>query len=194
MARSLTALRQYTWTEHIDVLVNGDIKSATQASCRYDFAGNLLKTPLGEEKRGANPASNRPMVRKKAATEDYIRRAKSRISQYLPPKPEQVQYLLNNGLASLSKSPDGNSEVILRDYFQTGDSVVFTYDPKSKRLLRVNVSANLSNPKDPVTMEALFETLPDGVNHLASTTLNASAKKVQIKTRNMLYEKLPGSE
>ena len=78
----------------------------------------------------------------------------------------------------------------MKDYFQTGDSVVFTYDPKSKVLLQVNVFSDLANPKDPVTMEAVFETLPDGVNHLASTTLNAPAKKVQIKTRNMLYEKL----
>jgi hypothetical protein len=192
MARSLAALRHYSWTEHTEVLVDGDVKSATQATCRYDASGELIKTPLaGEEQKRANPASNRPMVRKKAGMQDYIKRAISRIGQYLPPKPEQVQYALNNGLASLEPASGGRSAIRLKDYFQTGDSVVFTYDPKSKVLLQVNVFSDLANPKDPVTMEAVFETLPDGVNHLASTTLNASAKKVQIKTRNMLYEKLP---
>jgi len=193
MARSLAALRHYTWTEQTDVLVKGDVKSTTQATCRYDGSGSLIKTPLGsgEQKREPNPASNRPSVRKKAEKQDYIERAISRIGRYLPPNPEQVQYALNNGLASLERPSDGKSAIRLKDYFQTGDSVLFTYDPNSKRLLQVNVFADLANPKDPVTMEAVFETLPDGVNHLASTTLNATAKKVQIKTRNMMYEKLP---
>jgi hypothetical protein len=192
MARSLAALRHYTWTEQTDVLQDGDVKSTSQATCRYDASGQLIKTPLaGTEQKQANPASNRPSVRKKAAKQDYIERAVSRIGRYLPPNPEQVQYALNNGLASLEPASEGRSAIRIKDYFQTGDSVVFTYDPKSKVLLQVNVFSDLANPKDPVTMEAVFETLPDGVNHLASTTLNASAKKVQIKTRNMMYEKLP---
>lgn len=39
-------------------------------------------------------------------------------------------------------------------------------------------------------MEALFETLPDGVSHFSAATLNAPAKKVQVKTRNVMYQKL----
>jgi hypothetical protein len=191
MARSLAALRHYTWTEHTDVLIKGNVKSASQATCRYDSSGNLVKTPLaGDKKADANPASNRPMVRKKAEKQDYIERAISRIGRYLPPNPEQVQYALNNGLASLEHDSAGRSAIRLKDYFQTGDSVVFTYDPKSKMLQQVNVFTDLASPKDPVTMEATFEPLPDGVNHLASTTLNAPGQKVQIKTRNILYEKL----
>ncbi len=39
-------------------------------------------------------------------------------------------------------------------------------------------------------MDAVFETLPDGTNHLASSVLNATAKKVQVKTQNSNYQKL----
>ena len=35
-----------------------------------------------------------------------------------------------------------------------------------------------------------IETLPDGVNHLASATLVASGKKVQVKVRNVSYQKI----
>src|SRR5215831_10773805 len=63
IARSLAGLRHYSWTEQTEVLVGGDVKSTTQATCRYDASGELIKTPLaGEEQKRANPASNRPMV------------------------------------------------------------------------------------------------------------------------------------
>jgi len=45
------------------------------------------------------------------------------------------------------------------------------------------------NVKDPVTMEALFETLPDGINHLANATLNATRRKVQVNRTNFSYTK-----
>ncbi len=45
------------------------------------------------------------------------------------------------------------------------------------------------NSKDPVTLDTLFATLPDGITHLASATLEAKAKKV---TRNMAFQKQGG--
>ncbi len=64
-----------------------------------------------------------------------------------------------------------------------------SYDPESKRLIRVIIASNLGNPKDPVTLEAVYEALPDGVNHLASATLIAKKKNVQVKMQNVSYQK-----
>jgi hypothetical protein len=190
VARSNAALRGYTWTEHTDVLVKGDVKSSSEMICRYDASGSLTKTPLGNSQtKRANPASNRPSVRKKADMQDYIKRATNRIHEYVPPKPEQIQHLLENGGASLMNSASGQSEIQFKDYFQTGDSVVFTYDSASKRLLKAAITSDLGSPKDPVTLEALFEPLPDGVNHLASANLSAPARKVEVKMRNIDYNK-----
>ncbi len=75
-------------------------------------------------------------------------------------------------------------------YYQDGDSVVFIYDTESKRLLRASVSSNLSGRKDPVILEAVFEELPDNVNHLAAATLKAPSKKVQVNVKNIDYRKL----
>jgi hypothetical protein len=41
-----------------------------------------------------------------------------------------------------------------------------------------------------VTLDAVFETLPSGKNHFASTTLDAKAKKIQVKTTNVMYQKV----
>ena len=191
VAQSNAALRQYTWTEHTEVLVKGDVKSSKDLICRYNNSGDLTKTPVGqaEEKKDPSGISKRPAVRKKAGMQDYIERAVSMIQEYVPPKPEQLQYLLQNGGASLGQSGSGKSEIRFANYFQRGDSIVFTYDPASKVLLRATIATTLGSPKDPVTMEAVFETLPDGVNHLASTTLKATAKKVEVKTQNANYQK-----
>ncbi len=192
IARSMAALRQYTWTEHTEVLVKGDVKSSSAVICRYDRSGELTRTPVdtGKEKGTSSAVSKRPMVRKKADMEDYIERAVSRIQTYVPPKPEQIQYLLQNGYASPGRSEAGKSEVRFTNYFEKGDSLVFTYDSVSKVLLRVSVASTLGSPKDPVILEAVFETLPDGVNHVSSATLNAKKRNVQVKRRNVMYQKV----
>ena len=193
VARSRAVLRQYTWTEETEVLVKQKVKSKTSVNCRYDAGGELIvRTPVGtaEEKKRASAVSNRPMVRKKADMQDYIERAVTRIHYYVPPKPEQLDYLLKNGKAALGRSAEGHSEIRFRDYYENGDSLVFTYDSVSKRLLRASIASTLGSPKDPVTMEAVFETLPDGVNHLSSATLDAKERKVQVKARNLMYQKM----
>lgn len=191
IARNAAALRQYTWTEQTEVLVGGSVKSTDAFTCRYGEDGALLKRPLGEGKQmeAARAVSNRPTVRGKADLQDYIERAFTRIYNYVPPKPAQIDYLLQNGHASLGQSADGKSEIRFTHFYLAGDTVVFTYNPQSKALLRGTISSYLGGPKDPVTLEAAFEPLPDGVNHLGSATLNAKAKKVVVRVRNLDYRK-----
>ena len=192
VVRNNAALRQYSWIEHTEVLVKGDVKVSTDFACRYDGKGELTKMPLGKptEEKQANALSKRHTVRKKSDMQDYIDRAITMIQTYVPLKPDEIQLALQNGTASLGPSGGGKSEILFKDYFKGGDSLVFTYDSASKALLKAAVNSNLGTPKDPVTLEALFETLPDGVNHLASATLNASAKKVQVRRTNATYQKV----
>ncbi len=192
VAQSNAALRQYSWTEHTQVLVGGDVKSSSQVVCRYDAAGDLTKVPIGEakEQKPASAISKRSINRKKADMQDYIERALSAIRSYVPPKAEEMPTLLQNRNVSLGQAVGGTSEIRFKGYYRPEDSLVFTYDTESKRLLRVNVDSNLGSPKDPVTLEAVFEQLPDGLNHLSSTTLKANKKKVEVKTRNFDYRKV----
>lgn len=192
IAGSLKALRQYTWTENTEVLIKGKPKSSRNSQCRYDGFGELKKSPIAAAASQSDPnaLSNRPMVRKKADMEDYVERAVTMIHRYVPPKPDRIQYLLGHNGASLGQSGAGKAEIRFTGYLQDGDSLVFTYDSASRKLRKIIVTSTLGSPKDPVTMEALFEELPDGVSHLSAATLNAPAKKVQVKTRNVMYQKL----
>ena len=175
IARSASGLRQYAWTEQTEVFVSGSLKSSNTLTCRYDDSGKVLKTPLdaGKQMDAGRSTSNRPTVRGKADLRDYIERAVSRVYNYAPPQPELIDYALREGKASLGQSADGKSEIRLTHYYLDGDSFVFTYDSRSKLLLRATVASMLGSAKDPVTLEAVFETLPDGVNHVSSAVLIA---------------------
>lgn len=192
VARNNGALRQYSWTALTEVSVKGDVESSSAYGCLYDQNGQLTRTLIGTGKQMemGNAVSKRPKNRRKAEIQDYIERAISRIYRYVPPEPEQIDALLKNGGASLGPSTGGKSEVRFKNYFETGDTLVFTYDSASKTLLRANVASSLGSPKDPVTLEAVFERLPEGVNHVSLATLNATAKKVQVKVTNISYQKL----
>ena len=192
LARNNANLRQYTWTALTEVSVKGDVKSSSSYKCRYNPSGELTRTlaDTGKEMETANAVSKRRKERSKAEMQDYIERAVTRIYKYVPPDPDQIDQLLKNGSASLGRSNSGTSEVLFKEYFDTGDTVLFVYDSATKVLLRANITSTLGSPKDPVTLEALFEKLPDGVNHVSSATLNAPAKKVQVKVKNISYEKL----
>ena len=194
VARSNDALRQYTWTEHTEVSVGGDVKSSTALICRYDESGALTKTPVGDskddQKKPPSAVSKRHTVRKKADLQDYIDRSISRVRVYVPPKPETMQYLLQSGQVSLGQSEPSKWELRFTHYHEPGDLLVFTYDTVSKVLLRVNVKSTLGSPKDPVTLVALFEPLPDGINHAASAVLIAKKKNIQVKVWNDNYQKV----
>jgi len=186
-------LREYTWTEHTEVLIKGDLKRSSDSICRHDGWGEVQKKPITASTQPDDSAlarSKRPMKRKEADMQDYIERAVSLVHTYLPPKPDRIQFLLQNGDATLLQTPAGKAEIQFRKYWKDGDSLTFTYDPQSKALLKVSVRSYLANEKDPVTLEALFATLPDGTNHLASTVLNGDARKIQVKTQNLSYQKL----
>lgn len=190
VTRSLQALQQYTWTERTDVSVDGKPKSSATVLCHYDGSGELIKKPVSDDsQKPANQFSNRPVVRKRADLEDYIDRAVASMRDYLPLKPDRLQYMLEHNQVAYTQSGQNKAEFRINSYFQEGDSIVFTCDPGSKAMLQVHVTTTLGSPKDPVTMEALFERLPDGTNHLASATVNATKRKVQVKMTNFAYAK-----
>jgi hypothetical protein len=190
--RNRVALRDYSWVEHTEVLKKGDLQASTESLCRYDSSGALTKQPtgVGKEQKEASSISKRHRVRKKADMQDYVERAVGMINNYIPPKPELLLVVLEDNNASVTKLDAGRLELRFKNYFQRGDALAFTYNSSTKRLLEANIDSTLGGPKDPVTLHAVFETLPDGTNHLATATVNANAKKVQVKMRNDQYHKI----
>lgn len=180
LAQDNTALRQYTWTERTEILEKGKVKSTREAECRYDANGQVIKTPI-------NPDPKQSKIRTKSEKEDYIERAVTMIGNYVPPDPQQIDAMLARGAASVEPSAPGQLAIRFKGYYQGSDSFIVSYDPTTKMVKHVTVLTTIGGPKDPVSLEAIFETLPDGVNHMVSATVTAKTQKIEVKTRNTSY-------
>ncbi len=170
VARNQAALHKYTWTEQ-----------------------KVAKTPIGtpapkKEMRGLK----KKVAEKKAGElQDYMERAASLIHRYMPPSPDSMQAAFQAGHVSLGQAGPGKIQLQFRDYAKPGDALTFDFDTASKALQSISVKSYLDDPKDDVvTLAVVFQSLPDGTNYVASTTLNAAAKQVVVKTTNTNYQKL----
>lgn len=54
------------------------------------------------------------------------------------------------------------------------------------------MSTYLDDRKDAVTLNASFNSLPDGTNYVETTVLNATAKEIQVRTTTSEYRKAGG--
>ena len=120
-----------------------------------------------------------------------MERAAALIHRYMPPAPDSMQAAFQAGNVSLGQAGPGKIQLQFRDYAKPGDSLTFNFDTATKALQSISVNSYLDDPKDDVvTLAVVFQSLPDGTNYVASTTLNAAAKQVVVKTTNTNYQKL----
>jgi hypothetical protein len=190
IAQNQARLKQYTWTETTEISLKGEEKKRTQADCLYGPDGKVQKTPVGNP---APPASRRGIKGKIVANKiedmkDYMDRVGSLVQRYVPPNPQSLQEVFEKGNAQLSSG----GVLVFHDYFKPGDNLTITFNPGTKRVVSFAVATYLDEPKDVVTLDAHFSSLPDGTNFLEESVLNATAKQIQIKKTNSGYRKLAG--
>ena len=192
VARNQAALRQYSWTEHTDISLKGDVKATKDFICRYGSDGKVQKTPIGTPAAAKKMRGIRGKVaeNKKEELTDYMERAASLVHRYVPPDPQQMQVVFQSGNAGLNQAGPGMVELILKSYFKAGDSLALSFDSATKSIRKMGVKSYLDNMEDAVTQDIVFQSLPDGTSHTAVTTLSAPAKNVQVKVTNANYQKV----
>jgi hypothetical protein len=187
------ALHYYTWVETKQMIFKGETKSTTMSQCQYGPDGTVQKTALGApqpppaEKRGLR---GKVVEKKKGEMKDYMESVGSLIKLYVPPKGSQLQTSLQSGKASIQPLGGGLVTLVFHDYAIPGDTVTLTFDTAGKKIRAYNVNTYLDSPSEVVTLKVVFESLPDGTNHVAQSVLDATAKQIQIRTTNSGYNKL----
>jgi hypothetical protein len=191
MARNQAQLRQYAWTETVEISYKGEDKKRTQSDCQYLPDGKIAKTPIGTPL----PPKNRKGLRGKIATnkidelKDYMDRVGSLVKRYVPPDPQMMQTSLQSGKATLNP---GSGELVFCDYFKPGDRVALIIDTATQKLTSFTVTTYLDEPKDVVTVNATFSSLPDGTNYMDQSVLAATARQIQVTTINNGYRRVGG--
>ena len=181
-------LKQYAWTETTEIALKGEDKKRSQNDCKYGPDGKVQKTPIGStapppKKKGLK---GKIIANKVGDMKEYMDRVGSLIKRYVPPDPQDMQASFQAGKASLNP---GAGQLMFTDYAKPGDKVTLTFDPATKKVRSFNVATYLDEPKDVVTLNASFNSLPDGTNFVETTVLDATAKEIVVTTTNSGYHK-----
>lgn len=188
VARNQAALREFIWTERIVTSEKGEVRRRETATCRYLPDDQLQRTPVSASEQPREGLKAKILDMKSTALEAYTQRLLALLNQYLPPSPRLMGAAHEAGNLSLGSAAPGAITLNFRNYFQSGDSLIFNFDTATRSLSKVFVNTYLGDSKDPVTLFAVFATLPDGTNYVSSTALNEKAKGIQITIQNSNYQ------
>ena len=193
MAKNRAQLSQYSWTEHIQISLKGEVKKTKDDICRYGPDGKVQKTEIGESpSKQMHGLKGRIAEKKKDEMEDYMQRATALIHNYVPPSPQGIQQAYQSGNVSFTPLGAGALQITIKNYYLPGDAMTMTFDTTAKKLRGLNVNTYLDEPKDIVTLQVNFQSLPDGTNYPAMTTFDATAKQLQVQTQNSNYQRIGG--
>ena len=190
-AENKQRLQQYQWTETTKITLKGEAKPSSSNLCRYGPDGQVQKTPIGPppQQPSGGRMKQKIVAKKKAEMQDYMGDVKALLSLYVPPDPQKMQQAYQAGKVSLNPA-GGTVNLIFTDYAQPGDRMTLTFDTTAKKITSVSVNTYMGQAKDAVTLQVQMASLPEGLNYVQQTVLNATAKQLLVTTTNSDYQKL----
>jgi uncharacterized protein YdeI (BOF family) len=191
LAANAAALKNYTWVETTAISLKGEVKSTTQNNCYYGSDGKVQKTlaaPPPAKKDAPRGLKGKIVENKVDDMKEYMESTGALIKLYVPPDPAKMQAAMAAGKGALTQPSAGKAVLTFSDYALPGDKFSLTFDTAAKSIAAVNVNTYLDKPGDTVTLAVGFTSLPNGPNYLSSSLLDATAKKIQVKTTNSGYK------
>ncbi len=191
-AANRAALSQYSWTESIQVSVNGAVKSTKQMNCRRGADGKPQCTPVAgaPEPPPAHGLLGHIKAEKKEEFVDYIKQVKELIGNYVPLDAAKMQRAHDAGNVSLSRPGTGEAGLAFRDYALANDSMTLEFSMETHKLAKLAVNTYLGEPSSTVTLDVQFASLPDGTTYPAQETIDAAAKGIKLVISNSNYQKI----
>jgi hypothetical protein len=197
LAEGTKKLAQYEWVETTIIKLKGEEKSRKLNRCYYGADGKVQKTPIDQPapnaqeqgggrggRRGGGAIKERIVDKKKDEMQEYMQKAAALVHSYVPPSPPQIQAVKDAGGLAANPQPGGKVHIEMKQYLKPGDSLTIDVDAAANRLLGLGVNSYLDKPDEPVTLAVQMNTLPDGALYAAQTTLDATAKNIQVVITN----------
>jgi hypothetical protein len=185
-AANAALLKQYTWNERIDFLVNGQEKDLRIDLVNVGPDGKLQRTVLNDESSPLPRGFFRRKIAegKKKDVQEYIQGLSALLHKYTLPTPGAVM----NFLDTATTVPVGPGQLMVsgQNVVQPGDSLTIYLDSATKRTQRVVVSTAFQG--NPVNLTATFATLPSGLNYPAYAEVVVPAKGYDVKVQNFNYQ------
>ena len=184
-------LAQYTWQETETISIKGNVKDTKVYQIRM-VNGQQKKTLLNDQKASSGGregrAKERIVQKETGEYEEYGQSIGALAKQYTTPNPEALMQAKQAG--NISIQPGGGAlNLVIKNYIKQGDSMTMTINEQTHSPASVQVNSYLSDPKDAVTISAQFARLPDGTNHVTTTTIDGVSKHLGINEQNSNYQR-----
>jgi len=185
-------LAQYTWTELETISIKGDVKDTKTYQVSM-VNGKAQKTLVNDQKASSGGgregrAKQRIVEKKTDEFQQYGQSISALAKQYTTPNPEALMAAKQAGNISLVPG-SGTVSLVIKNYVKQGDSVTMNISEQTHSPQSIQVNSYLDDPKDAVTISAQFAKLPDGTNHVATTTINGVSKQLTVTDQNSNYQK-----
>ena len=185
-------LAQYTWTEVETISIKGEVKDTKTYQVSM-VNGKPQKTLVNNQAASSGGGregrvKERVVDKKKAEFQEYGQSISALAKQYTTPNSEALMAAKQAGNISLVPG-SGTVSLVIKNYVKQGDSVTMTISEQTHSPQSVQVNSYLNDPKDAVTISAQFAQLPDGTNHVATTTINGVSKQLTVNDQNSNYQK-----
>ena len=195
-AANKQALAQYTWVEQVTISLKGEEKKQENFQVRLGPDGKPQKQSLdqpptqqeagesGEGRRGR--LKEHVIEKKKEEYKDYADSIKSLIDQYVPPDKDLLQqaYQKGNIVVGPQAGAEGQYRLVVSNYIKQGDNLTIVFDRAQKSLVSVSIASYLDDPKDAVTANVQFASIPGGPGHVSAATINGVSKHLTIAIAN----------
>jgi len=184
-------LAQYTWTETETISIKGDVKDTKTYQVQM-VNGQQQKTLVNNQQAQSGGREGRIKERvvdkKKAEYQEYGQSIGALAKQYTTPDPDRLMQAKQQGNLSIQPG-NGTVSLAIKSFVKPNDQVTMTISEQTKAPVSIQVNSYLDDPKDVVTINAQFAQLPDGTNHVATTTINGEQKHLTVQDQNSNYQK-----
>ena len=185
-------LAQYTWQETETISIKGNVKDTKVYQVRM-VNGQQQKSEVSNQKAQSGGREGRlkeRVVEKETGEyQQYGQQIGALAKQYTTPDPDRLMQARQQGNLSLQPGP-GTVSLVIKNYVKQGDTVTMTISEQTHSPVSVNVQSYLNDPSDAVNISAQFAQLPDGTNHVATTTIDGVSKHLTVNDQNSNYQKI----
>ncbi|MGA7920296.1 MAG: hypothetical protein WCA38_11545 [Candidatus Acidiferrales bacterium] len=199
MVKNKQALAQYTWQETVVISLKGQQKKTQKYQVRMGSDGKPQKTSLDAAPQAQQDAGGRGgrlkqrvIERKKEEYEDYAEQMKALAQQYIPPDKDAIQAAYAKGNISFTPSAGAPDEVkiVIQNYLKPSDSMTIFFNKEQKQISAIRIASYMDDPSDGMNLSVKFSSLPDGVSHVSSASIDGVKKQLVVATQNSNYQKL----
>jgi hypothetical protein len=186
-SQNAALLKQYTWYERADFIVNGQQKDLRIDVVNIGPDGKLQRTVMNDQSAPLPGGFFRRRIAEKERedVEKYLKGLGQLLHQYTLPTPGAVL----NFLDAATPIPAGPGQVMYsgQGVVQPGDTLTVYVNPATQRTQKVVASTSFQG--NPVNITATFASLPDGLTYPAFAEVVVPAKGYDLQVQNFNYQK-----